>query len=53
MPDFPGFSTDTLPPVPPVDECIDLLPLPDPPVPLEPVPALDPPVPPLMMLEIH
>ena len=48
IPDFPTISTEVLPPV---EECIDLLPLPDPPVPLDPVPALEPPVPPLLILQ--
>ena len=48
IPDFPTVSTEGLPPV---EECIDLLPLPDPPVPLDPVPALEPPVPPLLILQ--
>ena len=46
MPGFPVASAEALLPVPPVEECIDLLPLPDP-----PVPALELPVPPLLTLE--
>ena len=51
MPGFAVASADALLPVPPVEECIDRLPLPDPPVPLDPLPALELPVPPCMTLK--
>ena len=51
MPGFAVASAEALLPVPPVEECIDRLPLPDPPVPLDPLPALELPVPPCMTLK--
>ena len=53
MPVFPEASAEALLPVPPVEECIDRFPLPDPPVPFDSVPVFELPVPPLMTLKYN